>query len=93
MLAAMRAAMPPVPEQVPALDALDPALRRQLPELRIAVHRWHADPDQRFVQIRDRPVREGDVVGQELWLRQIRRDAVVMQFRGEFFVLPVQPGG
>lgn len=92
LLAAMRAAMPPVPEQVPDLDALPPDLRRQLPALRIEVHRWHADPAQRFVRLGGRRVMEGGVAGQELWLREIRRDGVVMQFRNAFFVLPVTVG-
>ena len=92
MLAAMRAAMPPVPAQVREFDALPLELRRQIPALRIEVHRWHADPGQRFVRIGGRRVLEDGVAGQELWLRQIRKDAVVMQFRGEFFLLPISTG-
>ncbi len=90
MLAAMRAALPAVPEEVPDFAALPPELRRQIPPIRIQVHRWHDDPEKRYVQIDGRRVAEDGVAGQELWLRRIRRDAVVMQFRSSLFVYPLK---
>jgi hypothetical protein len=92
MLAAMRSAMPSIPAQVPAFDALPDDVRRQVPLFRIEVHRWHADPAQRFVQIGGRRVAEDGVAGQELWVREVRADAVVMQFRDWFFVQPLKGG-
>jgi hypothetical protein len=89
MLAAMRAAMPPVPETVSLKDELPPEIRAQLPELDIGLHRWHADPNQRFVLIGGRRVDEGEVAGQQLWLRQIRRDGNVLQFGDIFYFLPL----
>lgn len=86
MLAAMRASLPPVPEHPPEFDALPPALRQQIPPIRIQGHRWHADPALRFVQIGGRRVTEDGVAGQELWLRQIRADGVVMQFRDTLYI-------
>lgn len=92
MLAAMRAALPPVPEQVPDIASLPPELRRQIPLFRIQGHRWHADPALRFAQINGRRVAEDGVAGQELWLRQIRIHSVVMQFRDGFFVQTLTRG-
>jgi hypothetical protein len=89
MLAAMRTMLPPLPEHVPAWEELPAELRRQVPAFRIEVHRWHADPAERFVQVAGRRVDEGGVVGQELWLRAVRADAVVMQFRNHVFVWPL----
>lgn len=89
MLAAMRAAMPPVPEVIPAWEELSPELRAQAPVLEIGMHRWHADPAERFVLIGGRRVNEGDVAGQQLWLREIRRDGIVLQFRDVFFLRPL----
>ena len=88
MLAAMGRALPPVPAEVPARDALPAALRQQLPPLRIELHRWHADPAERFVRIDGRRIAEGGVAGQELWVRQIRVEGVVLQFRDRFFLQP-----
>ena len=53
------------------------------------MHRWHADPAERFVLIGGRRVNEGDVAGQQLWLREIRRDGLVLQFGDVFFVRPL----
>lgn len=92
MLAAMRASLLPIPEHVPDLAALPPELRRQMPATRIQGHRWHADPALRFVQIDGRRVTEDGVAGQELWLRQIRKHAVVLQFREHLYVQPVTRG-
>lgn len=88
MLAAMQAHLPPVPERVPARDALPVALQAEIPAVRIAVHRWHADPALRFVMIQDRRIGEGDVVDRGLWLRRVERDGVVLQFRDAFFFQP-----
>lgn len=86
MLAAMRAAMTPLPETIPAWDELPADVRAQVPALEIGMHRWHADPAERFVLIGGRRVNEGDVAGQQLWLREIRRDGLVLQFGDSFFL-------
>jgi hypothetical protein len=85
MLAAMRAMLPPLPAEVPHRDALSDDVRRSLPPLAIETHRWHADPAPRFVIVQGRRVEESGVVGQELWLREIRADGVVLQFRDVIF--------
>ena len=90
MLAAMQGHLPPLPAEIPARDALAPALRADIPPFRIEVHRWHADPALRFVMIHERRIEEGGVVDRELWLREIRADAVVMQFRDAFFLQPLR---
>jgi general secretion pathway protein B len=88
MLAAMRASMPPVPEQVPTREELSPTERADLPTLRVDMHRWHANPAERFVITGGRRIAEGGVAGQELWLRQIRPDGLVLQFRQTFYLQP-----
>ena len=88
MLAAMQAHLPPVPAEVPARDALPATLRADIPAFRLEVHRWHADPAQRFVMIHGRRIEEGGVVDRDLWLREVRADGVVMQFRDAFFFHP-----
>jgi hypothetical protein len=88
MLAAMRNHLPPVPAEVPARDALPSELRADIPAFQLEVHRWHADPAQRFVVIHGRRIEEGGVVDRDLWLRVVRADGVVMQFRDAFFFHP-----
>jgi hypothetical protein len=88
MLEAMRSHLPPIPAQVPLRDALPPELRTAIPEFRLEVHRWHDDPAQRFVTIHDRRIEESGVVDRDLWVRAIRPDGVVFQFREAFFFQP-----
>lgn len=88
MLAAMRAHLSPLPEQIPARDALPEALRAELPAITLETHRWHAEPTQRFVILHGRRIEEGGVAGRDLWLREIRPDGVVFQFRDAFFFQP-----
>jgi hypothetical protein len=88
MLAAMQAHLPPVPEQVPARDALPAALRAEIPAFRLEVHRWHEDPALRFVMIHGRRIEEDAVVDRDLWLRRIQPDGIVLQFREAFFFQP-----
>jgi hypothetical protein len=84
-LAAMQAMLPPLPAEIPHWDTLPAETRAALADLRIEMHRWHADPAQRFVMVGGRRVDEGGVMGQELWLREVRPDGVVLQFRDLIF--------
>jgi hypothetical protein len=84
-LAAMQAMWPPLPAEIPAWESLPAEVRQELAALRIEVHRWHADPAQRFVMVGGRRVDEGGVLGQELWLREIRPESVVVQYRKLIF--------
>jgi hypothetical protein len=88
MLAAMRAMLPPVPAEVPHWDALPADVRREVSAFNLDMHRWHADPAQAFVLIDGRRVEPDGVAGRELWLREVRQDGVVMQFREQFFFYP-----
>lgn len=88
MLAAMRAHLPPVPDEVPERMELPEELRRGIPTVILDVHRWHDDPAQRFVVVDGRRIEEDGVAGMNLWLRRIRKDGVVMQFGDTFFFQP-----
>lgn len=93
MLEAMRSHLPPVPALVPTREQLPDAVRAALPAFRLDVHRWHADPAERYVSIDGRRVGEDGVVGRELWLRRIDPDGVVLQFRDSFFFQRLAPSG
>ena len=60
----------------------------QLPATVLETHRWHADPAQRFVILRGRRIEEDGVADRDLWLREIRPDGAVFQFRDAFFFQP-----
>lgn len=77
--------------ELPELRDFDIALRADLPPLRASMHVYDADPARRFVLIDGRRVSEGDVLGESLFLIEIRRDGSVLEFRGRRFLLP-RPG-
>lgn len=85
-LAAMRAMLLPLPAEIPEWEALPADVRKELADFRLGMHRWHADPAQRFVVVGGRRVAEGGVLGQELWLREVRPEAVVLQYRKQVFL-------
>lgn len=88
MLAAMRAHLAAIPAEIPERDALPETLRAELPVTTLDTHRWHADPSRRFVILRGRRIEEGGVADRDLWLREVRPDGAVFQFRDAFFLQP-----
>lgn len=85
------AAAKPQVEQLPTLRQLDSATRSDLPPLRISMHVFTDAPDGRFVIIDNHRYGEGASVASGLHIAEIRRDGVVMDFRGRRFLLD-RPG-
>ncbi|MDX1571913.1 MAG: general secretion pathway protein GspB [Xanthomonadales bacterium] len=71
--------------ELPARHELPWNLRRELPELDLTVFYWNEDPDQRFVKINGEKYVESDQPAPEVWLREIRPDSLVFEFRGQRF--------
>lgn len=76
---------------VPALRTLPADLQAALPPLKLSMHVFNEDPAQRFVLIDGRRYSEGMALAEGLVLEAIRRDGVVLVFRGHRFHLP-RPG-
>jgi hypothetical protein len=85
MLAAMRGMLPPVPADVPHRDQLPDEVRQSLPTVVVQSHRWSEQPSERFVMMQGRRIDESGVIDRDLWLREVRPDGVVLQFRDVFF--------
>jgi general secretion pathway protein B len=63
-------------------------VRKDIPALDLSMHVYSADPKQRFVVLKgDRHV-EGEEIGQDLILQEIRQDGIVLEFKGQRFFLP-----
>jgi general secretion pathway protein B len=73
---------------VPPVYALSLAIRQALPPLRLSMHVWNADPARRFVILGETRAVEGETAGDDLRIVEIRRDGVVLEFRGTRFLLP-----
>ena len=64
------------------------ATRQALPPLKVTMQVYHQDPTLRFAIIDGKRVNEQGVVGNELNLIEIERDALLLEYRGTRFLLP-----
>ena len=74
-------------ERTPYWYELPLKVRRDLPSATISVHYWNDDADRRFVKVGDLRVAEGEPLAEDFWVREIRRDSVLLEFRGHRFIL------
>ena len=82
------AAATPQGATLPTIWELPFSTRKDIPALDLSMHVYSSDPKQRFVVIKgDRHV-EGDEVGQDLMLREIRQDGLVLEYKGQKFFFP-----
>jgi general secretion pathway protein B len=59
-----------------------------LPDLRLSLHVYDADPSQRYMLLNGMRLREGDVMPDGLRVERITEDGAVMGWRGRRFLLP-----
>lgn len=72
----------------PLIYELPLATRQVLPPLKVTMQVYHQDPTLRFAIIDGKRVNENGVVGNELNLIEIQRDAMLFEYRGTRFLLP-----
>ena len=72
-------------EALPRADEM--AARGAMPELRLELHVWSTQPKERFVFINGHRYREGDATAEGATIEEITRDGVVMNARGNRFLL------
>lgn len=84
------AAAPPA-AAVPTLPTvwdLPYATRKDIPAIELSMHVYSSDPKQRFVVIKGDRHGEGDEVGADLVLKEIRQDGIVLDYKGQVFFYP-----
>lgn len=97
------AAVPVTPPSAPPLPASPPAAakatlptvwelpyatRKDLPDLHLTMHVYADDPAERFVVIGGERHTEGDDLGDNVILREIRPDGLVLDLNGKRFLYP-----
>ena len=82
-------AAPPEPA-IPTIDDIASSLRRDLPALPVAMQVYSSDPARRFILVEGERKKEGDMI-RDVAVREIRPNGVVLEFRGQRFLLP-RPG-
>jgi general secretion pathway protein B len=64
------------------------SVRKALPELRLSMHVYATDPAQRFVILNDSRIGEGDKTTDDVFVREIRPDGVILEFQNQRFFYP-----
>lgn len=84
------AAAPATPalEQLPVYWQLPYNVRKELPELKMSMHVYSATPAQRFVVLNGNRQVEGDELGGDVHVTEIRSDGVVLTYHGQRFIVP-----
>lgn len=73
----------------PALPTVDEvAASGGVPDLRLELHVYSSRPQERFAFINSRKYREGDTLAEGPQVEEITRDGVVLNLRGNRFLLP-----
>ena len=64
------------------------SVRKSMPELKLSMHVYAADPSQRFVVLNDSRLTEGEKTSDDIFVREIRPDGVVLEFQNQRFFYP-----
>lgn len=75
-------------EQLPAYWQLPYNMRKELPALKLSMHVYSATPTQRFVVLNGNRQVEGDELGGDVKVTEIRSDGVVLTYQGQRFLVP-----
>jgi general secretion pathway protein B len=75
-------------EGVPLYSQLATAPGSGIPELRLDLHAWDQKPENRFVLINMKRLREGDALPEGVKVEAITRDGVILSHNGTRFLLP-----
>ncbi|GMV28039.1 MAG: hypothetical protein AMXMBFR59_01640 [Rhodanobacteraceae bacterium] len=78
----------PALEQLPVYWQLPYNVRKELPELKMSMHVYSATPAQRFVVLNGNRQVEGDELGGDVHVSEIRSDGVVLTYHGQRFIVP-----
>lgn len=73
---------------VPYVFELPLGTRQALPALKVTMHVYNADPARRFAIIDGKRINEGGILGNDLNVIEIQRDAILIDLRGTRFLLP-----
>jgi general secretion pathway protein B len=78
--------------RVLAMSELPAAVRNELPELKISLHSFGAEPRTRLVRINDKTLGEGDALPGGTRVEEITPDGVVLNHEGYRFRIGVEQG-
>jgi general secretion pathway protein B len=78
----------PAGESIKFLRAMPPEFRRGLPELKVTIHIYAPRAADRILYINNREYHVGEHVGNDVVVKEIVPDGVVLSYHGQLFKLP-----
>jgi general secretion pathway protein B len=73
------------PELPVAAEELPTEINQQLPPMRISAHVYSDQPDQRFIIVNSRKLREGESTSDGLLLEEVRAEGSIFLYKGQRF--------
>ena len=85
----------PVPEllkvtdlnDLPRIDQLPPALLTQMPAMSFSAHMYASNPQDRWVRVNSSRLGEGDIIANNVLLKRIESEKVVLEYKGTEFTM------
>lgn len=85
----------PVPEllrvtdlnDLPRIDQLSPALLTQMPAMSFSAHMYASNPQDRWVRVNSTRLGEGDIIANQVVLKRIESEKVVLEYKGTEFTM------
>jgi general secretion pathway protein B len=72
---------------LPRIDQLSPALLTQMPAMSFSAHMYASNPRDRWVRVNSQRLGEGDVIANNVVLKRIESEKVVLEYKGQEFTM------
>jgi len=72
---------------LPRIDQLSPALLTQMPAMSFSAHMYASNPQDRWVRVNSRRLSEGDTIANNVLLKRIEAEKVVLEYNGKEFTM------
>ncbi|MFT6269565.1 MAG: general secretion pathway protein B [Alphaproteobacteria bacterium] len=73
--------------ELPRIDQLSPAILTQMPAMSFSAHMYASNPRDRWVRVNSKRLGEGDVIANNVILRRIESEKVVLDYKGTEFTM------
>jgi len=72
---------------LPRIDQLPPAVLTQMPAMSFSAHMYASNPRDRWVRVNSQRLSEGDIIANNVVLKRIESEKVVLEYKGNEFTM------
>jgi general secretion pathway protein B len=73
--------------ELPRIDQLSPAILTQMPAMSFSAHMYASNPRDRWVRVNSQRLGEGEVIANDVVLKRIEAEKVVLEYKGQEFTM------